>query len=99
MPESLDWKSLARGSPVLVIYMGLKHLTKIAARLIEVGRDSNEPVAIISKATLPEQKVLETTLADCAKDIVRDGVQPPTVIVIGQVVNLRSELKWPVHPE
>jgi uroporphyrin-III C-methyltransferase len=97
MPESLDWKSLAGGSPVLVIYMGLKHLVKIATRLIEVGRDPNEPVAIISKATLPEQKVLETTLDDCASGSVQDGAQPPTLIVVGQVVDLRADLKWPMQ--
>ncbi|HIF11325.1 MAG TPA: uroporphyrinogen-III C-methyltransferase [Sneathiellales bacterium] len=99
MPESLDWKSLARGSPVLVIYMGLKHLTNISARLIEVGRDPTEAVAIISQATLPEQTVLETTLADCAREAERHRVQPPTLIVVGQVVELRAGLKWPFQSE
>jgi uroporphyrin-III C-methyltransferase len=97
MPESLDWPALARGSPVLVIYMGLKHLAKIAARLIEVGRAADEPVAVISRATLPEQHVLESTLANCATDAARAGVMPPTMIVIGQVVPLRAKLQWPAY--
>lgn len=94
MPESLDWKALARGSPVLVIYMGLKHLGKIAARLVEVGRSPDEPVAIISKATMPEQKVLESTLGTCAVDAEKSSIDPPTIIVVGQVVSLRGGLDW-----
>lgn len=94
MPESLDWKALARGSPVLVIYMGLKHLSKIAARLVEVGRSPDEPVAIISKATMPEQKVLESTLGACAVDAGKSIIDPPTIIVIGGVVSLRRGLDW-----
>ena len=68
MPESLNWEALALGSPVLVIYMGLTHLDRIAARLIEVGRAPDEPVAIISRATTVGQQVMETTLGTCTED-------------------------------
>src|SRR5713101_3306974 len=57
VPDGLDWNALARGAPVLVIYMALKHLDAIAERLIAGGRSSTEPVAIVSKAATPEQRV------------------------------------------
>ncbi|MEX0814794.1 MAG: uroporphyrinogen-III C-methyltransferase, partial [Dongiaceae bacterium] len=62
VPEQVDWSALARGSPVLVIYMALKHLETIAGRLLAAGRRADEPVAVVSRATTPEQRVLETTL-------------------------------------
>ncbi len=62
--ESGDWAAIARGSPVIVVYMGLNHLGAIAARLIAAGRDAGEKVAIVAKATTPEQRVVITTLAE-----------------------------------
>src|SRR6202521_1898651 len=55
VPETLDWAAIARGSPVIVLYMGLNHLGRIAARLIAAGRARHEPVAIVSKATTQAQ--------------------------------------------
>src|SRR5580693_9885738 len=66
VPDGLDWPALAKGAPVLVLYMALKHLDAIAKRLIAGGRKSDEPVAIVSKATTAAQRVLETTLARAA---------------------------------
>jgi uroporphyrin-III C-methyltransferase len=99
MPESLDWEALARGSPVLVIYMGLAHLDRIARRLMEVGRPADEPVAVISQATTPKQHVLVSTLGACAQDASEACVAPPTLIVVGNVVRLRSSLDWFSQPE
>jgi uroporphyrin-III C-methyltransferase len=94
MPESLDWEALARGSPVLVIYMGHAHLGRIAQRLMEVGRAADESVAVISQATTAKQHVLESTLGACAQDARTSDVAPPTLIVVGDVVRLRSSLDW-----
>jgi uroporphyrin-III C-methyltransferase len=94
MPESLDWEALARGSPVLVIYMGHAHLDRIAQRLMEVGRAADESVAVISQATTAKQHVLESTLGACAQDARTSDVAPPTLIVVGDVVRLRSSLDW-----
>src|SRR5204862_3186231 len=58
VPDGLDWDAIARGSPVIVVYMALKHLANISARLRAAGRSGDEPVAIVSKATTPEQRVL-----------------------------------------
>ena len=94
VPDNLDWPALAQGSPVLVIYMALKHLDIIAQRLIAAGRDPGESVALVSKATTAEQAVLETSLANCAQDAAAQGLEPPAMVVIGQVVRLRAGLDW-----
>ncbi len=93
-PDGIDWEALARGAPVLVIYMALKHLGEIADRLIAGGKPPDEPVAVIAHATTPRQQVVETTLRDCVDAVARAGVEPPAVIVVGGVVRLRAALAW-----
>jgi uroporphyrin-III C-methyltransferase len=90
IPDGIDWASLSRGAPVLVIYMALKHLAAIAARLLGAGRPADEPVAIISKATLAGQRVVRTTLARAAEDAASSGIEPPAIVAIGPVVALAA---------
>ena len=94
VPEALDWTAIARGSPVIVLYMALKHLDGIAARLIAAGRAPTEPVAIVSKATTAAQRVLVSTLEDAAASAAAAQIEAPTIIVIGEVVRLRPALDW-----
>ena len=94
VPDEIDWAALSQGSPVIVLYMGLKHLAPIAARLLAAGRSPQEPVAVVSQATTPAQRVLETTLASAAEDADNSGIEPPCMIVIGEAVRLRSGLDW-----
>jgi uroporphyrin-III C-methyltransferase len=94
MPEAVDWASIARGSPAIVLYMALKHIDQISARLMQEGRLPGEPVAVVSKATSSEQRVLETTLGACAADIVTSGIEPPAIVVVGEIVRLRAALDW-----
>ena len=93
-PGDLNWTALAQGSPVIVIYMGLKHLPNIAAEMMRAGRSHAEPVAIISHATTDKQRVLETTLGSAAVDAVRHDIAAPALIVVGEVVRLRTGLDW-----
>jgi uroporphyrin-III C-methyltransferase len=89
LPADLDWRSLARGADVLVLYMALRQIGAIAARLRAAGRNGEEPVAFITDATTPRQRVVVTTLAQAdaaAASIARDA---PTLIVVGPVVALR----------
>jgi len=74
--------------------MGLRHLAAIAARLIAAGRAPNEPVAIVSKATTPAQRVVVTSLAEAAAAAAAGGIEGPTIIAIGEVVRLRATLDW-----
>ncbi len=94
VPDAIDWPSVARGSPVIVMYMAMKHIEPIATRLLENGRGADEPVAVISNASLPEQRVLETTLGRVATEVKQQGFKPPAMFVVGEVVKLRSALDW-----
>jgi uroporphyrin-III C-methyltransferase len=94
VPNGIDWEAIARGSPVIVLYMGLRQLGAIAARLIAAGRRADEPVAIVSKATTPAQRVLVTSLAKAAAAAAEAGIEGPTIIAVGEVVRLRAVLDW-----
>jgi uroporphyrin-III C-methyltransferase len=87
-----DWAALARGSPVIVLYMALTHLGDIASRLIAAGRAPDEAVAIVSKATTAEQRVVITSLADAASAAAQ--VESPAIIAIGEVARLHELLNW-----
>ena len=93
-PHAVNWEAVAAGSQVIVIYMGMKHLDVIAAKLIAAGRSQAEPVAIVIRATTDEQTVLETTLAEAAKDVAAAGLIAPAIICIGDAVGLRGKLDW-----
>src|SRR5436853_2922676 len=93
VPNGIDWEAIARGSPVIVLYMGLRQLGAIAARLIAAGRRADEPVAIVSKATTAAQRVVVTSLAEAAAAAAA-GIEGPTIIAVGEVVRLRAALDW-----
>ena len=79
-PQSLNWKAIAEGAQVLVIYMGMKHVEQIATALLDAGRPTDEPVAVVFNATTPNQQVLETTLCQMVADIHSAGVDPPAAL-------------------
>jgi uroporphyrin-III C-methyltransferase len=87
-----DWPAIAKGSPVIVLYMALRHLDDIARRLMAAGRAADEAVAIVSKATTAEQRVVVTTLGQAAAFAA--DVSGPAIIAIGEVVRLHEMLAW-----
>jgi uroporphyrinogen III methyltransferase/synthase len=91
---SIDWHTLARTGGTLVVYMGVKNLPHIAEALIAGGRDSATPVAVIQWGTLPRQHTLIGTLADIAQKCIDANLQPPCIIIIGEVVAMRDALNW-----
>jgi len=92
--QSLDWAAIAKGSQVIVIYMGMKHIAQIAASLLAAGRTADEPVAVVTSATTADQRVLETTLGRVTDDIAAGGFEPPAIICIGRAVQMRDVLNW-----
>ncbi|MCA4814855.1 MULTISPECIES: siroheme synthase CysG [Acinetobacter] len=92
-PE-LPWSELVYEHQTLVLYMGLIGLESICEKLIAHGQRADMPVALISKGTTPEQKVVVGTLADIASKVAQHHIQAPTLTIIGEVVNLREQLKW-----
>ena len=93
-PTSQNWRAISEGSQVIVIYMGVKHLAQIARDLLAAGRPFDEPVAIVTDATTPQQRVLETTLGRAVSDLAASGLTPPAIICIGRAVLMRQVLDW-----
>jgi uroporphyrin-III C-methyltransferase len=92
LPGGLDWTAIARGAPVLVIYMASRHLRSIADQLMSGGRRADEPVAVISKATTPAQRVFVSTLGEVASAPAE--IAAPAIVVVGEVVRLHTALDW-----
>jgi uroporphyrin-III C-methyltransferase/precorrin-2 dehydrogenase/sirohydrochlorin ferrochelatase len=90
----LDWKALAQPRQTLVIYMGVHGLADICRGLAEHGLPADTPAALVEKATLPEQRVIEGTLASLPRRSKEEGVKPPALLIVGEVVRLRSRLAW-----
>jgi uroporphyrin-III C-methyltransferase len=88
----LDWSALARGADVLVLYMALRRIGAIAARLRTAGRDAAEPVAFITEATTPRQHVVVSTLSEAERTGAAIPSHLPTLIVIGPVIALQPLL-------
>ena len=89
--SQIDWNSF-NTDETLVFLMGLHNLGKIVRNLIKAGKRADYPVAVISKGTTKDQKVVVGTLENItqkAKDL-----PTPALIVVGEVVNLRDELRW-----
>ncbi len=89
---NLDWPALARAHSTLVVYMGIGKLATIAEKLIEHGRDAGTPVAVIHRATQPDQMVVVGTLETIAGEIEAHGIKAPASIIIGEVVALHGKL-------
>ncbi|MFC3901450.1 uroporphyrin-III C-methyltransferase / precorrin-2 dehydrogenase / sirohydrochlorin ferrochelatase [Acinetobacter marinus] len=92
-PE-LPWNELVYENQTLVLYMGLVGLERICQELIAHGQRDSMPVALVSKGTTPEQKVVVGTLADIASKVAEHEIVAPTLTIIGEVVNLREQLQW-----
>jgi len=93
-PDAVNWDGIAKGSPVIVMYMAMKHLETISGKLIAGGRSVDEPVGIVCNASLAGQEVLETTLGTCFADAQTAGIEPPAIVCVGEVVRLRKGLDW-----
>lgn len=89
---NINWQALANGVDTLVFLMGVHNLQKITSSLVEAGRAPSTPVALIERGTLANQRVITGTLAEIAEK--SQGIQPPAIIIVGDVVNLHPILDW-----
>ncbi|TJZ41904.1 uroporphyrinogen-III C-methyltransferase [Streptomyces piniterrae] len=84
----VDWPSLAKLRGTLVVLMGVENSAAIAAKLIEHGRPADTPAAVIQEGTTAAQRRVDATLATLGETVRAEGVRPPAVIVIGDVVGV-----------
>ena len=82
----IDWDAVARVKCTMVVYMGLKAARTIVGRLRLAGAEADLPVALVSRATLPDQQVLVATLASFEQELLAREVPSPALLVIGEVV-------------
>jgi uroporphyrinogen III methyltransferase / synthase len=89
--QELDYEALARFPGTLVFYMGMTTSRQWSAALLRGGRSPDTPVAIVRRASWPDQETIRCSLATVAETIEKRGIRPPAVIVVGEVVALAPD--------
>ena len=92
--SNLPWDDLVAPAQTLVFYMGLVGLPTICAELIRHGRAASTPAALVQQGTTRNQRVFTGTLADLPDLVARHEVHAPTLVIVGEVVQLRDKLAW-----
>jgi uroporphyrin-III C-methyltransferase/precorrin-2 dehydrogenase/sirohydrochlorin ferrochelatase len=101
----LDWDALARPRQTVVVYMGFQNLAQLCRELVAHGLAAQTPAAIVQQATTGRQRVVTGDLGSLPQRAAEARLQPPTLIIVGEVVRLRDRLAWfeesaqPVEPE
>jgi uroporphyrin-III C-methyltransferase / precorrin-2 dehydrogenase / sirohydrochlorin ferrochelatase len=90
--STVNWPALAATRGTLVLLMGVERLTAVAETLIRHGRPARTPVSVIADGTLPTQRTIVATLDTVAPRVFKEGIRPPAVVVIGEVVNVAAEI-------
>ena len=92
--SSLDYEILAREEGTLVFLMGLSRLHQISERLIANGKDAHTPAAVIASGTTARQRCVTGELGRIAAISEKADIQPPAILVVGDVVSLKKEIDW-----
>lgn len=90
--STLDWPALARADGTLVLLMSVERMGAVADALMKHGRPGNCPVSVIANGTMPTQRTIYSTLEGVEGRLADEGIQPPAVVVIGDVVSIASGL-------
>ncbi|MHB1407612.1 MAG: uroporphyrinogen-III C-methyltransferase [Desulfitobacteriaceae bacterium] len=94
---AIAWHDLAAAHGTLVFLMGMENLNLIAEKLIQNGKNPETPVGIIQWGTRPEQRTLVGELHNISTLVKEQGFSSPAIIIVGEVVSLRENLKWFEH--
>jgi uroporphyrin-III C-methyltransferase len=92
--ESVKWKKLAKSVDTIVIMMGLSRLETICKNLVAGGLDKKTPVAVIQNGTTSKHKMIKGNLSDISQKVHQAKIRPPSIIIIGKVVNLSEVIGW-----
>lgn len=92
--DTTDWSSLGKAVDTLLIYMGVSSLPQICHKLIKGGKEQTTPVALIEWGTTDQQRVVVGNLENITMKAKQQQVKNPSMIVVGEVVNLHQELDW-----
>lgn len=92
--KTVNWKHLAKSVDTIVVMMGLSSLDEISKNLIVGGLDKKTPVAVIQNGTTPQQKMIKGNLENISKKVNDAKVKPPSIVIIGKVVDLSDKIGW-----
>jgi len=92
--DKVRWKKLAKSVDTIVIMMGLSRIGIICKQLIEGGMNKKTPVAVIQEGTTPQQKMITGNVSNISKLVTQKKIRPPSIIIIGKVVNLSKTIGW-----
>jgi len=90
----LHWDQLARTGQTVVIYMGLATLPELCRQFIAHGLPADWPAAVVEHGTSAQQRVIAATLGDLPTRVAEAAFSGPTLVIVGEVVNLRERLQW-----
>lgn len=91
---TVDWQALANSRGTIVLLMAVERLDKIAVELMSRGRAPETPVAIVQSGSTADQRVVVGDLRTIAELARTENVQPPCIVVVGDVVRLREQLGY-----
>ena len=91
---NIAWDKLATGTDTLVILMGIGNLAYVVDQLIKNNKPPSTPVAVITHGTTDRQRCVTGTLQDIVAKVKSEDLKPPSVVVVGDVVQLRKHLRW-----
>lgn len=90
----IDFEALVRTKGTLVFLMGVTVLPDIMKGLLDHGMEPDMPAAILQKGTTAGQKRIVATVSTLEKEVERQGIETPAIIVVGKVCALSREFAW-----
>jgi len=90
--STVNWGLLGGSSGTLVLLMAVERIGAVADELLRYGRSPDTPVSVIADGTLPTQRTINSTLEQVERLVAKEGVRPPAIVVVGDVVNVAMEI-------
>jgi uroporphyrin-III C-methyltransferase/precorrin-2 dehydrogenase/sirohydrochlorin ferrochelatase len=90
--STVNWKLLGGSQGTLVLLMAVERLGAVVGELLRYGRSPDTPVSVIADGTLPTQRTINSTLGRVENRVAQEGVRPPAIVVVGDVVNVAAEI-------
>jgi uroporphyrin-III C-methyltransferase / precorrin-2 dehydrogenase / sirohydrochlorin ferrochelatase len=90
--STVDWALLGGSPGTLVLLMAVQRIGAVAAELLRHGRNPDTPVSVIADGTMPTQRTINSTLEQVGGMVTREGIRPPAIVVVGEVVHVAAEI-------
>ena len=90
--STVNWELLGGSSGTLVLLMAVERIGAVVDELMRYGRSPDTPVSVIADGTLPTQRTINSTLEQVENLVAKEGVRPPAIVVVGDVVTVAAEI-------